>query len=187
MLKSRLERNPPDVKILGLFRHAKSDWDDMAKRDFDRGLNERGRRGAELMGQHIRTHGIKWGTVIASPAERNRLTMEAAMPDADVQYDKRIYLASSDTILETVADLAGDSNSVLVSGHNPGMQEVLLELVSEEHENKLFFEAARKFPTAAFAVLELDIDDWSELKPRCGKLVHFARPRDLDAELGPET
>ena len=175
------------MKILGLFRHAKSDWDDMAKRDFDRGLNERGRRGAELMGQHIRTHGIKWGTVIDSPAERNRLTMEAAMPDADVQCDKRIYLASSDTILEAVADLAGDSNSVLVSGHNPGMQEVLLELVSEEHENKLFFEAARKFPTAAFAVLELDIDDWSELKPRCGKLVHFARPRDLDAELGPET
>ena len=175
------------MKILGLFRHAKSDWDDMAKRDFDRGLNERGRRGAELMGEHIRTHGIKWGTVIASPAERNRLTMEAAMPDEDVQYDKRIYLASSDTILETVADLAGDSKSVLVSGHNPGMQEVLLELVSEEHENKLFFEAARKFPTASYAVLELDIDDWSELKPRCGKLVHFARPRDLDADLGPET
>ena len=175
------------MKILGLFRHAKSDWDDMAKRDFDRGLNNRGRRGAKLMGDHIRTHGTKWGTVIASPAERNRLTMEAAMPDVDVQYDKRIYLASSDTILETVADLAGDSKSVLVSGHNPGMQEVLLELVSEEHENKLFFEAARKFPTAAFAVLELDIDDWSEMKPRCGKLVHFARPRDLDAELGPET
>ncbi len=175
------------MKILGLFRHAKSDWDDMAKRDFDRGLNNRGRRGAKLMGDHIRTHGTKWGTVIASLAERNRLTMEAAMPDVDVQYDKRIYLASSDTILETVADLAGDSKSVLVSGHNPGMQEVLLELVSEEHENKLFFEAARKFPTAAFAVLELDIDDWSEMKPRCGKLVHFARPRDLDAELGPET
>lgn len=185
-LTSLLERNLPDVKILGLFRHAKSDWDDMAKRDFDRGLNDRGRRGAKLMGDHIRKHGIKWGTVIASPAERNRLTMEAAMPDADVQYDKRIYLASSDTILETVADLAGTSDTVLVSGHNPGMQEVLLELVSEGHENKLFFEAARKFPTASYAVLELDIDDWSELKPRCGKLVHFARPRDLDAELGPE-
>ena len=158
----------------------------MAKRDFDRGLNDRGRKGAALMGDHIRKHGIKWGRVIASPAERNRLTMEAAMPDADVKYDKRIYLASSETILETVADLAGESDAVLVSGHNPGLQEVLLELVSEEHEDKLFFEAARKFPTAAFAVLELDIDDWSDLKPRCGKLVHFARPRDLDAELGPD-
>ena len=185
-LKFPLERNPPDVKILGLFRHAKSDWDDMAKRDFDRGLNDRGRRGAKLMGDHIRRHGIKWGAVIASPAERNRLTMEASMPEVEVEYDKRIYLASADTVLETVADLADESDTVLVSGHNPGMQEVLLELVSEEHEDKLFFEAARKFPTAAFAVLELDIDDWSEIKPRCGKLVHFARPRDLDSELGPE-
>lgn len=174
------------MKILGLFRHAKSDWDDMAKRDFDRGLNERGRKGAALMGDHIRKHGIKWDVIIASPAERNRKTMEAAMPDAEITYDQRIYLASSDTILETVTDHGGDCDKVLVSGHNPGMQEVLLELVSEEHEDKLFFEAARKFPTASYAVLELDIDDWTELKPRCGKLVHFARPRDLDPELGPE-
>ena len=174
------------MKILGLFRHAKSDWDDMAKRDFDRGLNDRGRRGAELMGKHIKDHGIKWGAVIASPAERNRLTMEIAMPLAEIAYDKRVYLSSAETLFETVIDLAGESDTVLISGHNPGMQEVLLELVSEEHEDKLFFEAARKFPTAAFAVLELDIDDWSELKPRCGKLVHFARPRDLDAELGPQ-
>ena len=171
------------MKILGLFRHAKSDWDDMAKRDFDRGLNDRGRRGAKLMGDHIRTHGTKWGTVIASPAERNRLTMEAAMPDADVQYDKRIYIASSDTILETVADLAGDSKSVLVSGHNPGMQEVLLELVSEEHENKLFFEAARKFPTAAFAVLELDIDEASTADTAVKLVARTFKLRDLCIQL----
>ena len=174
------------MKILGLFRHAKSDWDDMAKRDFDRGLNDRGRRGAALMGNHIRQHGIKWDTVIASPAERNRLTMEAAMPDTEVRFDKRIYLASAETVLETISELAGNAEAVLVSGHNPGMQEVLFELVLPENENKLFFEAARKFPTAAFAVLELDIDDWSQLKPGVGKLVHFARPRDFDPELGPE-
>ena len=39
-------------------------------RDFDRGLNERGRRGARLIGQHIRDHGVKWGAVVASPAVR---------------------------------------------------------------------------------------------------------------------
>lgn len=174
------------MKLLGLFRHAKSDWDDMAKRDFDRGLNDRGRRGARLMGDHIRQHGISWDVVISSPAERNRLTMASAMPDADVNFDKRIYLASADTVLETVSELGGGGDTVLVSGHNPGMQEVLFELVLPQNENKLFFEAARKFPTAAFAVLELDIDDWADLKPGAGKLVHFARPRDLDANLGPE-
>lgn len=174
------------MKILGLFRHAKSDWDDMAKRDFDRGLNDRGRRGAALMGDHIRKHGIKWDLILASPAVRNRETLVSAMPGAEVEYDQRLYLASSDTILETIADHAGDAGTVLVSGHNPGLQEVLFELVTHANENELFFEAARKFPTASYAVFELDIDDWSQLKPGCGKLVYFARPRDLDPELGPE-
>ncbi len=50
------------VKLLGLLRHAKSDWDDLGLRDFDRGLNDRGRRGAALMGEHIREHGVKWGS-----------------------------------------------------------------------------------------------------------------------------
>ena len=174
------------MKILGLFRHAKSDWDDMAKRDFDRGLNNRGLKGAALMGNHIRQHGLKWDKLIASPAERNKMTIEAALPSFDVYFDKRLYLANSDTILETILDLGENTRSVLVSAHNPGLQEVLLELVSTENENDLFFDAVRKFPTAAFAVLELDIDQWSDLKPRVGKLVHFARPRDFDPNLGPE-
>ncbi len=58
------------MKILGLFRHAKSDWDDAAKRDFDRGLNDRGRKGAALMGDHIRSHDMAWDAVVASPAVR---------------------------------------------------------------------------------------------------------------------
>jgi phosphohistidine phosphatase len=43
-----------------------------------------------------------------------------------------------------------------------------------------------KFPTASYAVLECDVAHWSELKRYCAELVHFARPRDLDPELGPE-
>ncbi|MFZ9395734.1 MAG: SixA phosphatase family protein [Erythrobacter sp.] len=174
------------MKILGLFRHAKSDWDDLAKRDFDRGLNERGCRGAMLMGAHIREHGIAWDKIVASPAERVKRTLEAALPEFEPVYDQRIYLASSDTILETVAEHGGDAKAIMVAGHNPGLQEVLLDLVAPAHENALFFEAARKFPTASFAVLELDIADWSGLGQGCGKLVHFTRPRDLDPELGPE-
>ncbi|WP_394726818.1 SixA phosphatase family protein [Altererythrobacter sp. GH1-8] len=174
------------MKILALLRHAKSDWDDMAKRDFDRGLNDRGRKGAKLIGEHMRGHGIKWDVVLASPAERVRRTLDEAMPDAEVTFDARLYLASAETIFETVASQAADADRVLVVGHNPGLQEVLFELVAPGDENELFDEASRKFPTAAFAVLECDIDSWEDLKEGSGKLVHFARPRDLDPELGPE-
>ncbi|QUL39184.1 histidine phosphatase family protein [Erythrobacter sp. JK5] len=174
------------MKILGLLRHAKSDWDDSSTRDFDRGLNDRGRRGAALIGKHIADHGIEWGALIASPAVRVKLTLEEALPDAEPVFDDRLYLASSDTILEVVESQGGDHDAVLIAGHNPGLQDVLLELVSPAHENDLFHEAKVKFPTATFAVIECDIDDWSELKNFVGKLVHFARPRDLDPELGPE-
>lgn len=174
------------MKILGLLRHAKSDWDDMSTRDFDRGLNDRGRRGAALIGDHIREHGVKWEVMVASPAERVKRTIDQAFPDAQPVFDERLYLASAETILETVADHAGDAAAVLAIGHNPGMQEVLFDLVSPQNENGLFDEASAKFPTAAYAVFACDIDDWSQLSKGCGKLIHFARPRDLDPELGPE-
>jgi len=179
------------MKILGLLRHAKSDWDDTSQRDFDRGLNARGRKGAELIGDHIRGHGIKWDRLIASPAVRVKLTLEGALPDVTPIYDQRLYLASFDTIVETIEAHAGsgadEARTVLISGHNPGLQDVLLELVAPGKENDLFREAVVKFPTAAYVVLECDIEHWADLKRYCAKLVHFARPRDLDPELGPES
>lgn len=178
------------MKILGILRHAKSEWDDMAKRDFDRGLNDRGRRGAALIGDHIRDHGIKWDRLIASPATRVSETLESGLPELTPIYDQKLYLASFETIMEVAQEHAGtgedEANTILMSGHNPGLQEVILELVSPARENDLFHEACVKFPTATYAVLECKIDSWAELRPRCAKLVHLARPRDLDPELGPE-
>ena len=174
------------MKILGLLRHAKSDWDDMSTRDFDRGLNDRGRRGAALIGEHIRDHGINWDLLVASPAERVKRTIAHAFPAEQPVFDEKLYLASAETILESVANHAGDAETVLAVGHNPGMQEVLFDLVRPENENDLFDRASTKFPTSTYAVFECDIDDWSELAKGCGKLVHFARPRDLDPDLGPQ-
>lgn len=179
------------MKILGLLRHAKSDWDDMNQRDFDRGLNARGHKGALAIGEHIREHGIKWDKVIASPAVRVKLTLDGALPEATPEYDQKLYLASYDTIVETIEAHAGsgdeEADAILVAGHNPGLQDVLLELVAPGKENALFKEAVVKFPTASYAVLECDIEHWSQLKRYCAALVHFARPRDLDPALGPES
>lgn len=179
------------MKILGLLRHAKSDWDDTNQRDFDRGLNARGRKGAGLIGDHIRDHGVVWDKLIASPAVRVKLTLEGALPEMTPIYDQRLYLASFDTIVETIEAHAGsgadEATAILISGHNPGLQDVLLELVAPGKENALFREAVVKFPTAAYAVLECEIAHWSELKRYCAELAHFARPRDLDPALGPES
>lgn len=175
------------TKTLGLLRHAKSDSDDLSLRDFDRGLNERGRRGATTMGAHIHAHGIAWERLIASPAERVRRTIDAAGLEGPVIWEQEIYLGGLNALLDTLRRIDGDPASVLLVGHNPGLQELIFDLVAPEHENDLFDAAAEKYPTAAFAVLELDIDRWADCATGCGTLVHLARPRDLDPELGPET
>lgn len=174
------------MKTLAFLRHAKSEWDDIGTRDFDRGLNDRGRKGARLIGRHILEHGTRFDRILASPAERVRQTLANALPDAQPVWDKRLYLASTDTIIEAIQDHADGAESILVAGHNPGLQEMVYALVSPQAENALFDEAASKYPTATFAVFQLDIDEWSQLTEDCGKLIHFKRPRDLDPELGPE-
>lgn len=174
------------MKILGLFRHAKSEWDDSDKRDFDRGINERGRRGARLMGRHIREREGRWDVLLASPAERVRVTLDEARPGPQAEWDKRLYLASSDTILDILRERGGEAASILVAGHNPGLGDLILDLVAPQAENGLFDEAKIKFPTAAHAVLELEIERWADISPGRGRLVHFVRPRDLDPTLGPE-
>ncbi len=173
------------MKRLGLLRHAKSDWDDMSLRDFDRGLNARGRKGAALMGEHIRQQGGAWDLVLASPAERVKLTLEASGLNLPVQYEESAYLADSPTLIQLLSACDDNADAILMMGHNPGLQELALDLVAPEAENATFNEVMQKYPTAAFAILELDIVRWADLEPGCGKLVHFARPRDLDPELGP--
>lgn len=174
------------MKVLGLLRHAKSDWDDAGARDFDRGLNERGRRGAALIGRHIAEAGIAWDAVIASPATRVRATLEGAGLPLSPRFEERAYLADAETLIDLLRHIDGDPASVLLAGHNPGLQELVFRLVDPDSEDALFARAMDKFPTATLAVIELPIDSWAALHAGIGRLVSLTRPRDLDPALGPE-
>ncbi|KLI63179.1 SixA phosphatase family protein [Aurantiacibacter marinus] len=174
------------MKRLGLLRHAKSDWDDMSLRDFDRGLNDRGRKGAALMGDHIRKTGANFDMALASSAERVKRTLEASGLDLPIQFEESAYLADSSTLIGLLKGVKGDPEAILLAAHNPGLQELALVLVPPDGEDELFNEVMQKYPTSAYAVFDLDIDRWDDISAGCGKLVHFARPRDLDPALGPE-
>ena len=178
------------MKFLGLFRHAKSDWNDARLRDFDRPLNKRGHKGAAVMGRHIRDYGRKWSRVIASPAVRVTQTIDLAAKAAGstppINWDRRIYLANSLTLLDLLREQDGDPESIIMVGHNPGLEDLIFDLVPDDGRSPLRDIVEEKFPTAAFAVLELDIDRWADAHEGCGRLVHLVRPRDLDPSLGPE-
>ena len=178
------------MKTLGLFRHAKSGWADPRARDFDRPLSERGERGAALMGQHIRDFGVRFDRVLASPAVRVAETIELASKafgrSFPVEWDRRIYLASSATLLELLQGVERDPAAVLMVGHNPGLEDLIFDLVPDDGTSPLRDEVEVKFPTATFAVLEIDIASWGDLAEGSARFTHMTRPRDLDPTLGPE-
>jgi phosphohistidine phosphatase len=178
------------MKILGLWRHAKSDWNDRSARDFDRPLNARGRKGAAIMGRHIAAQPIYWERIIASPAVRVAQTIElgseAAKINPQVRWDRRIYLASSATLLDLLREQEGDPATILMVGHNPGLEDLIFDLVPDDGRSPLRDIVEEKYPTATFARLEMDIERWADLDEGRARLVELTRPRDLDVGLGPE-
>ncbi len=181
------------MKTLILLRHAKSGYDDPILRDFDRPLNDRGRRAAMKVGQWLgaairRGDMPDPGLVFASPAVRVRQTiegLEAGMnrPLAPV-YEQRIYLSSSATLVELCAGFSDDHASAMLVGHNPGLEDLLLELVPPG--GALRAEAELKYPTATLARMDIAIDRWAQIDGGRAELVKFVRPRDLDPSLGPD-
>ncbi len=181
------------MKTLTLLRHAKSGYDDPLLRDYDRPLSDRGRRAATRIGEWLRAaqdSGAMPGFdhVFASPAVRCRQTIEgveAGMKDRLAPiYEKRIYLCSSATLVELVAGFSDDQVNALLIGHNPAIEDLVLELVPPG--GALRDEAEQKYPTATIARLDLDIDRWAQIDGGRATLAQFVRPRDLDPELGPD-
>ena len=178
------------MKTLTLLRHAKSGWDDPVARDFDRALNPRGMRGAKTVGLHMRQIGLAFDAVVSSPAVRCVDTLDGVWEGygrtLHPKWDRRIYLASCVTLLDVVHDQPDDVNRVLMCGHNPGLEDLILLLVPDNSEEGLRDDVEEKFPTASIAELIFDVDHWADVASGKGHLTRFIRPRDLDAALGPD-
>lgn len=165
------------TRRLYLLRHAKSSWDDLSLADHDRPLAGRGRRAASAMADHLAVPDL----VLCSTSVRTRQTyarLQPVLADAPVRYERDVYAASADTLLALLRGVTDELGSVLVIGHNPGMEELALLLARPSAERD---DVAVKFPTAALASLELDADvRWSGLEAGRATLTGFVRPRDLE-------
>ena len=178
------------LKTLTILRHAKSGWDVQVERDFDRPINNRGQRGAEIVGQWLKRQKLPVDRIIASPAVRVTETLDIFQPAADLDnlephWDRRIYLASAATLIDVIRDTGKDADHLLISGHNPGLEDLILMLVPDAADDELRAKVEEKLPTSALARLELDIDDWHNLDTNSARFTGFIRPRDLDPALAP--
>ena len=167
------------MKRLYLLRHAKSSWDDPTLADHDRPLAPRGRRAAKVMAEHLRRKGIAPELVLCSPSRRTRQTLTRIAPglgkNADVQIEPELYAASAPDLLEVLREVPDEVESVMLIGHNPGIQDLALSLAGGGSE---VARVSSKFPTAALATLELD-GSWRQLEPGSAELVSFVKPKEL--------
>jgi phosphohistidine phosphatase len=162
------------MKTLLVLRHAKSSWDDPALDDHERPLNGRGRKDAPRVGAMLKASGLIPDLVISSDAVRASATAGAAADaagyDGEVVRDRRLYLASPRDILSVLRGARPhDADIVMIVGHNPGLEELVLHLTSKPEP----------MPTAAVAQIELSIEEWQELTMSTrGRLVDVWRPRE---------
>jgi len=174
------------MKRLTLLRHAKSGDDGTIARDFDRRLNAKGRRAARAMGRHLRDTGARFDAVIASPAIRVAETIEevSAGYGGGIAPDWRrtLYLATAEELLDVVRDAPESAGSLLLVGHNPGLEDLVLLLVAGGDKRG---DVEEKYPTASVAEIDLDVGRWRDAKEGSGHLATFVRPRDLDPAFGP--
>jgi len=160
------------MKTLLVLRHAKSSWDHPHLSDFDRPLNGRGKKAAPFMGSLMAEKGLVPEVIVSSPANRARTTAEKAAEaggfDASVEFDERIYGAGTNGLLYVIAGFDNAAETAMIVGHNPGF-EILVSVLTGEH---------RRMPTAALAVIDLDIDRWSDAGSGSGELRRLFIPRE---------
>ncbi len=162
------------TRTLILTRHAKSSWDTPALSDHDRPLNKRGRKSAPEIGAWLQDHGWVPDQVLSSSAARTRETWDRmGLSTSDVTFTRALYLADPEDMQAQLAMAAGET--VLMLGHNPGIAEFANMIVQQAPAHARFYD----YPTCATSVIRFDIDDWSHIGWRSGKVLGFTIPRDL--------
>lgn len=173
------------MKTIFLLRHAKSDWGNPMLKDHDRALNERGRDAAPKMAAYIKSKKYKPDIVLCSTARRTVETydlVKEALGDVPVKFEESLYLAEMRNLVERIKWLDDDLKSVLMIGHNPGLEQLANTLTrspKKEDEEKLHKRMRDKFATASFVVIKMPVEQWREVKSGIGKLKDFMRPKDL--------
>jgi phosphohistidine phosphatase len=156
------------MKRLLVLRHAKAEEDSPSGKDFDRPLAERGWDDAAEVGRAMRKRGFAPDAIVASPAKRVVETL-AALAEGygalDPAFDQRIYNASLGTLFEVVRAADDGAQALLLVGHNPGLQLLLLDLTRGR--------IGEHFPTAALAIVDIAVASWADAGAHSSDLVNL--------------
>ncbi len=160
------------MKNLYLIRHAKSDWNDESKSDFDRGLNRRGEKAILTMAKALKEKKVMPDIILSSSAKRAKLTAKGLAKEigysGEIKYIDALYMAEPETIQGFIKDVNDKYDTLFVVGHNPETTELSNILTDNYIDN---------VPTLGIVALKLPIDDWKEFKIGKGKMQFFIYPK----------
>jgi phosphohistidine phosphatase len=173
-----LWQNLTSMKTLYLIRHAKSSWDDLDQSDYDRPLNERGKRDAPRMGKRLKEKEIHPDLILSSPAKRawstgNRIAEILNYPKKNIKTIKELYHADEEALLEIVRKISDKYNDVILIAHNPGLTDFISTLCEEETN-------IDNIPTCGVAAFQFKEDSWRNIKWGTGKMLFFDYPKSKE-------
>ena len=163
------------MKNVIFFRHGKSDWDTEEQSDHERPLKKRGVKASRKMGKYLKDTGFVPDVCITSSAQRARETLDVALEathwDVPVQVTDELYEASPGGVLDVLHSIEDAVENVLVVGHEPSLSMTIRLLTGG---------TAVRFPTAAMARIDLEVDSWREVNQGTGTLVWLVLPKTLE-------
>lgn len=175
------QSNETDRRLIFL-RHAKSAWPEGVA-DKERPLATRGSKAASLMGDYMAREGLVPDLALISTARRTEetwaLVREKLPRDVEARNFAGLYAAPATTILDILAQVEPGCRSVLIIGHNPGIEQLALTLVGTGNADARQA-MAEKYPTAGLAVIDFDAADWQSIGKGSGRLERFVTPRSLE-------
>lgn len=174
------------MRRLLLLRHAKAERSQPGGRDHDRILSKRGRNDAAAVGAYLVRHRLVPDRALVSTSARTRETWALAaaafakppMKPPMAQFDGRIYEASPEAILSSIRETGTAGKTLIVVGHNPGMQQLAATLIASgdvDARQRLL----EDYPTSALALISFAGESWDTLRPMGGRLEHFVTPDTL--------
>ncbi|QOJ22643.1 MAG: phosphohistidine phosphatase SixA [Gammaproteobacteria bacterium] len=163
-----------------IMRHAKSDWREGDRSDFDRPLTKRGRKAAQQMGQWLKQQQYRIDHILCSPALRAKQTCQGVLEQLDltrksVLWESRIYEASLPDLIALINQYGEGIHTLLIIGHNPGLDQLLCHLAKEPPPVS---ESGKLLTTAAVAVLDFGTATISA-KAHQAQIQCLIRPKEL--------
>lgn len=162
------------MKRLYLIRHAKSSWKNGDLSDFERGLNRRGEKDLKTITSYISLKDIKVDLILSSSALRAQITADEIAKkieyNSKIHYMKELYMVRPEKLMDIIKLQDEQHETIFMVGHNPELTEVANILLKDDFI---------KMPTLAILAIDLDIENWNDIKENSGKLDFYIYPKQF--------